>query len=135
MNRVYLALGSNLGDRGEWIAFGVRALTGLEPLSVARITAPIETVPLGGLDQPAYLNAMISGAWEGTALALLEACHQIEASTGRTRERAWASRELDIDIVRFGDQLRDGPTLTLPHPGLRDRTFWARQIVELEQHD
>lgn len=132
--RAFIALGSNLGDRTGWLAMARRRLDALDGLRVLAATEPIETAPLGGLDQPGYLNAMLLATWDGEAEALLRACQQVEAEAGRRRATRWDSRELDLDLVRFGAMLCDRPGLTLPHPGLRDREFWARQVAELERH-
>lgn len=134
MTVAFLALGSNLGDRAGWLRFATESLATLDGLTVEATTEPEETAPLGGLEQPAYLNAMLRGRWTGSADDLLAACHRIETASGRQRTGCWSSRELDIDIVRFGDLLCDGPAVTLPHPGLRDREFWVRQLAELESH-
>lgn len=133
--RAYIALGSNLGDRARTLATALERLGALQDGTLIAATAPLETAPLGGLDQPAYLNAMAAVAWRGEPDALLAACQRIEDAAGRQRRGHWASRELDLDLVRFGSTLCDRPGLVLPHPGLRDRTFWARQLAELESHD
>ena len=135
MTVAFVALGSNLGDREAHLRGATEALAALGGLVLERVTAPVETLPLGGLAQPAYLNAMLRCRWSGTADELLDACHRIEAASGRRRAEAMASRELDLDLVRFGDVLCDRPTLTLPHPGLRDRPFWTDQLAELERDD
>lgn len=132
LRRGWIALGSNLGDREGWLARGVAALESVPMLRVTATSAPIETAPLGGLDQPSYLNAMVRVEWNGTPEALLSACHAIEEAAGRSRGEHWGSRTLDLDLVRFDSELCDRPDLMLPHPGLRDRAFWARQLAELE---
>src|SRR5690606_14658593 len=119
-------------DRHGNIAGAMQQLRSLAAMATLRTTEPIETAPLGGLDQPAYLNAMACGWWQGSAEGLLAACHEIEAAAGRDRNERWASRTLDLDLVRFDGELRDTPALTLPHPGLRDRLFWATQLASLE---
>jgi 2-amino-4-hydroxy-6-hydroxymethyldihydropteridine diphosphokinase len=131
----FLALGSNLGDRHGHLARARHELAALPGSNITGETLPIETAPLGGADQPAYLNAMLRLTWRGTAPALLAACHDIEHRAGRERRTRWASRTLDIDLVRFGSMLCDRPDLTVPHPGLRDRTFWAEQLARLEAAD
>lgn len=130
----FVALGSNLGDRAKWIARGVAGLGDAAEASHVIATTPEQTAPLGGMDQPVYLNAMVRLDWAGDAESLLATCHRIEQEAGRERVEHWASRTLDLDIVRFGDQMCDLPHLTLPHPGLRDREFWARHLARLEQH-
>lgn len=132
--RAFIALGSNLGDRERWLATAVSRLATVPGLRVLAETAPMATPPLGGLAQPDYLNAMVLVTWSGDAESLLATCQQIEQETGRHRATRWASRELDLDLVRFGTMLCDRPALTLPHPGLRDRPFWMRQVAELEHH-
>ncbi len=130
----YIAMGSNLGDRERALGEARDRLAALPALTLERVTASIETAPLGGLDQPAYLNAMARVSWDGPPAAPRAACLDIEAAVGRRPRGRWASRELDLDLVRFGSMLCDHPGLTLPHPGLRDRAFWAAQLAELERH-
>lgn len=131
----FVALGSNLGDRAAWLRHGHDALAALDNAEIVAMTTPEETAPLGGLEQPTYLNAMLRIRWRGGAAALLAACHQVERSAGRDRRAHWQSRTLDLDLVRFGTELCDRPDLRLPHPGLRDREFWSRQLATLEHHD
>jgi 2-amino-4-hydroxy-6-hydroxymethyldihydropteridine diphosphokinase len=92
-----------------------------------------ETAPLGGRDQPAYLNQMLLLETVLPPPVLLDACRAIENAAGRVRRERWGSRILDIDIVRYGDLVVDEPGLTIPHPGLKDRDFWQREIQEIEQ--
>lgn len=132
--RAFVALGSNLGDRHAMLALGRRELAALPETTLRAETSPEETVPLGGLDQPPYLNQMVLLDTQLAPAALLAACHRIERMAGRERCEAWASRTLDLDVVRYGDLLCDTPTLVLPHPGLRDRLFWAREVATLESH-
>jgi 2-amino-4-hydroxy-6-hydroxymethyldihydropteridine diphosphokinase len=129
-----MALGSNLGDRLAWLALARQRLQELTG-SATIATSPEETRPLGGLDQPAYLNQMVRLQTDLDPRELMDLCHAIEVEAGRLRSHRWESRTLDLDLVRYDELLCDTPTLTLPHPGLRDRTFWAREIAELELHD
>ena len=133
--RAWIAIGSNLGDRAGFLDHAERAFA-TDP-SITRLVASAveETRPLGGLDQPAYLNQMLRIDTRATPRALLDLCHRIERTAGRQRTDRWCSRTLDLDLVRYGDVLCDTPDLTLPHPGLRDRLFWAREIAALESHD
>lgn len=130
----HIALGSNLGDRAAWLDFAIGKLRAIDGLEVLAVTDAEATAPLGGLDQPDYLNAMVRVAFRGPTGELLAACHRIEEAAGRERADHWGSRTLDLDLVVAEDELCDRPELTLPHPGLRDRGFWARQLAELERH-
>lgn len=129
--RVYIALGSNLGDREHALDFAREKLAQL-PGTILRAASSIEeTAPLGGRDQPWYLNQMVALDTDLSPHELLSALHEIETQAGRIRREQWASRTLDLDIVRFGDVKLDDPDLTLPHPGIGQRDFWHRELLEL----
>ena len=133
--RAYVAIGSNLGDRSGHLARARAALASLPDTAVIAASAIEETPPLGGLDQPAYLNQMVLLETGLSPRQLLDACLAIERESGRVRGARWQSRSLDLDIVRFGDHRIAEPGLTVPHPGLPERDFWQREVAELEPHD
>ncbi|OFE18864.1 2-amino-4-hydroxy-6-hydroxymethyldihydropteridine pyrophosphokinase [Humibacillus sp. DSM 29435] len=126
---VVLALGSNLGDRGETLAAAVGSLRGLAGLTVTRVSPLVETDPVGGPEQPPYLNAVVVGRSTLSPAALLAALHDIEHDHGRTRDIRWGARTLDLDLIAFGrpgsrhEVLSDDPALTLPHPRAGERAF------------
>ncbi|MEO5799059.1 MAG: 2-amino-4-hydroxy-6-hydroxymethyldihydropteridine diphosphokinase [Gemmatimonadales bacterium] len=132
--RACIALGSNLGDRAAALSLARERLMQLPDTTLVAASEVEETSPLGGLAQPSYLNQMVLLETSCSAAAVLEACHTIEREAGRTRDTPWCSRTLDLDLVYFGDVSCDLPDLVLPHPGLRDRNFWARQIAVVEAH-
>lgn len=132
-NRVYIALGSNLGDRERALGFA-RDKLGELPGTVVRAASSIEeTVPLGGRVQPPYLNQMVALDSSLAPRELLAALQRIEALAGRIWRERWESRTLDLDIVRFGNLELDEPGLKIPHPGLGDRDFWQRELRELTE--
>jgi 2-amino-4-hydroxy-6-hydroxymethyldihydropteridine diphosphokinase len=133
--RAYVALGSNLGDRGAHLAAARAALGALPDTKLVEASAVEETAPLGGKTQPAYLNQMVLLETRLTPRALLEACQAIEHAEGRVRNERWGTRTLDLDIVRYGDRRVDEPDLIIPHPGLVDRDFWQRELAELDSHE
>jgi 2-amino-4-hydroxy-6-hydroxymethyldihydropteridine diphosphokinase len=133
--RVAVALGSNLGDRAAHLASARAALARLPETRIVAASAIEETAPLGALPQPAYLNQMVLLETTLTPRALLEACQAIERAAGRVRGERWASRIIDLDIVRFGDRAVAEPGLTLPHPELPHRVFWQRELAEVLAHD
>ena len=128
---VYVALGTNLGDRLEHLAAARAALEALPETELVAASSIEDTAPLGGLAQPPYLNQMVLLRTRLDPRALLTACLAIERSRGRRRGARWAPRTLDLDIVRYGDRQIAEPGLVLPHPGLPDRDFWQRELDEL----
>jgi 2-amino-4-hydroxy-6-hydroxymethyldihydropteridine diphosphokinase len=131
--RAYVALGSNLGDRDGYLTLARERLAALPGTALRAVSAIEETVPLGGIDQPAYLNQMAALDTTLEPEELLAALHRIEIEGGRERWVRWASRTLDLDLVRYGDLMRDAPDLLLPHPGLQERAFWTRELEELRR--
>jgi 2-amino-4-hydroxy-6-hydroxymethyldihydropteridine diphosphokinase len=129
---VAVALGSNLGDRERHLAAARAALDALPGTRVVKVSTVEETAPLGGLDQPPYLNQVAQLETTLPPRALLDACQAIERAEGRTRGTRWASRSLDIDIIQFGGRRVAEPGLTIPHPELPNRDFWQRGLAEVQ---
>ncbi|HTY05510.1 MAG TPA: 2-amino-4-hydroxy-6-hydroxymethyldihydropteridine diphosphokinase [Gemmatimonadales bacterium] len=130
--RVFVALGSNLGDRARWLAAARDRLAALPETRVVQESRIEETAPLGPVPQGPYLNQMVELDTALEPPALLSACLNIEAELGRERTVRWGPRPIDLDIVRYGDRTVDTPALTIPHPELRHRPFWQRELAELE---
>jgi 2-amino-4-hydroxy-6-hydroxymethyldihydropteridine diphosphokinase len=120
---VVVALGSNLGDRQRNLQAAIDALAGVPGLDLAAVSPVFETSPVGGPDQPDYLNAVLVARTLLPARAVLERCQQIETSLGRVRTQRWGPRTLDLDIIVYGDEVSDDPALTLPHPRAHERAF------------
>jgi 2-amino-4-hydroxy-6-hydroxymethyldihydropteridine diphosphokinase len=120
---VVLALGSNLGDRQDILQGAVDAIVGLPGVRVTAVSPVYETVPVGGPEQPDYLNAVVLGQTTRTARELLDQLHEIEAAFDRVRVVRWGPRTLDIDIIVFDDERSVDPALTLPHPRAHERAF------------
>ena len=133
--RVYVALGSNLGDRGAHLAAARDALASLPKTALVATSAIEETAPLGGMEQPPYLNQMVLLETGLEPRALLEACQTIERREGRLRTERWGPRTLDLDIVEFGDRRLTESDLIIPHPELPNRDFWRRELAELSLHE
>jgi len=129
----YIALGSNLGERHVYLARARAAIDAIPECRVIGASAVEETAPLGGLAQPPYLNQMLAVETTLEPAALLARLHAIEADAGRVRGTRWDSRTLDLDIVLFDDRIVETADLVLPHPGLRERAFWQRELSELRQ--
>ncbi len=130
----YLALGSNLGDRAGHLRAAREAIEALPGTRVVAASAVEETPPLGGMEQPAYLNQMLLVETALEPRRLLESCQAIERRAGRVRTGRWSARTLDVDIVRYGHRTIAEPDLIIPHPGVAERDFWRRELAELEPH-
>jgi dihydroneopterin aldolase/2-amino-4-hydroxy-6-hydroxymethyldihydropteridine diphosphokinase len=120
---VVLALGSNLGDRQQQLQRAVDELAATPGLRVTAVSPVYETEPVGGPEQPDYLNAVVLAIASLPADGLLRRAHAIEAAARRTRAVRWGPRTLDVDIIAYGDELSADPMLTLPHPRARERAF------------
>lgn len=126
----YVALGSNLGDRHAYLAVARDELARLPQTRILAVSAVEETDPLGP-PQPRYLNQMVAVETGLAPQELMRALLDIERRAGRERRERWGPRTLDLDIVAFEHQTVDEPGLQVPHPGLRDRDFWQRELAQL----
>ena len=120
---VVLAMGANLGDRAATLRAAVRELDAAPGFTVRAVSEPVETDPVGGPDQPDYLNAVVLGVTTLAPAELLALCHRVEAGHGRERAVRWGARTLDVDVVSYGEVVSDAPELTLPHPRAHQRAF------------
>jgi 2-amino-4-hydroxy-6-hydroxymethyldihydropteridine diphosphokinase len=134
VERVYVALGSNQGDRATYLS-RAREAVGRIPLTKVLATSSVEeTEPVGGPPQERFLNQMLLAETALDPSRFLKALQKIEADQGRVRggER-WGPRTLDLDIVRFGTRRLRETDLVIPHPELPRRPFWQREIEEIER--
>ena len=123
MSRAVIAMGSNLGDRLDNLQGGLDALFDAPGFTFIAVSPVFETAPVGGPEQPSYLNAVLIAQTVLPARAVLDRCHSIEAAFGRTRAEVWGPRTLDLDLIIYGDEVSDDPELTLPHPRAHERAF------------
>lgn len=130
MTRAYLGLGSNLGDRAANLA-RARLLLAARGAGVTRASTVIETEPFGVEDQPRFLNQVLEVEWTLTARELLAAVQAVEGEVGRTPTFRWGPREIDVDILLFGDEVIDEPDLQVPHPDLWRREFVTGPLLEI----
>lgn len=130
MTVAYLGLGSNLGDRAGQLALA-RELIEEAGARILRASSVIETEPWGVTDQPRFLNQVLEVEWPGSAGDLLDAMKNVLHQAGRTPSYRWGPREIDIDILLFGDQRIDEPDLQVPHPRMWEREFVTRPLAEL----
>ncbi|SRR5580765_1809293 len=135
---VVIALGANLGNREDTLDDAINALVFDAGLHAVRWSDYVETDPVGGPDQPAYLNAVLLGATSLAPHHLLRRLHEIEAEHGRTREIHWGARTLDLDLIQYGvpgelsEALSDDADLMLPHPRAHERSFVLVPWLEVD---
>ncbi len=131
---MYVALGSNVGDRAAHLAYARARLAALPGTRLLKQSRVDETAPLGPVPQGAYLNQMVLLETALEPAELLVQLHAIESERGRERRAGvrWGPRTLDLDVVRFGDRVLREPHLVIPHPELPNRPFWLRELAELD---
>lgn len=126
---VVIALGANLGDVQATLEAAVRQLAQVDGLRISAVSELFETDPVGGPDQPVYLNAVLLARTRLAAFGLLTELHAIEAAHRRLRETRWGARTLDLDLIQYGDPglgsdlVSEDPELMLPHPRAHERAF------------
>ena len=123
MYRVFLGLGSNLGDRAAYLQRAVGELRRLPGTSLVWVSPVYESDPYGRTDQPKFLNAALELGTPLAPRALLDAVKDAEAAVGRTPGERWGPREIDIDILLYDGLVEDDGTVKVPHPGLPQRRF------------
>lgn len=129
MNKAYLLLGSNEGNREEWLERCLDMLS--EHGNITALSAIYETEAWGLAEQPDFLNTAVCLETELDPTQLLAEIQQIEAALERQRTVKWGQRTLDIDIIFYNDDVIDQPDLVVPHPYLQDRGFALIPICEL----
>lgn len=128
--RAAFSLGSNLGDRLAHLRGAVAAIEAEPGVAVVAVSAVVETEPVGGPDQPDFLNAVLVVDTTLEPEQLLRLAHRAERAAGRTRDVRWGARTLDVDLLAVGDLVRGSEQLQLPHPRAHTRSFvltpWAQ---------
>ncbi|WP_404420674.1 2-amino-4-hydroxy-6-hydroxymethyldihydropteridine diphosphokinase [Nibricoccus sp. IMCC34717] len=131
MPEYWLGLGSNLGDRREHLAAGLRGLEQIPGTSLLAVSPVFETAPVGKTDQPAFLNLAASCKSALDPEALLAAVLALERRLGRVRTERWGPRTLDIDLLWASSGAHLSPALELPHPRMLERAFVLQPLARL----
>jgi 2-amino-4-hydroxy-6-hydroxymethyldihydropteridine diphosphokinase len=130
--KAVVALGSNLGDRFDYLQKAVNEINSLNEIEISKISSVYETLPVGGPEQGNYLNAVITLNTKFEAEELLLKLLIIELNLGRQREIAWGPRTIDLDLIWFEDQTINLENLVLPHPRAHERCFVIKPWLEIE---
>ena len=128
---MWLALGSNLGDRAGYLA-AARTHLAKSGVTVIRESEVKETEPVGVTDQPRFLNQVLEVETSLEPRPLLETVKRIEDEVGRVERQRWGPREIDIDILRYDGWRVDEPGLHIPHPELPNRPFLLELLAEVD---
>lgn len=129
---VYIGLGSNLGDSAAMIERAIAALHDPRELRLQSRSALYGSRPFGPISQGDFVNAVAAFLTTRSALALGEHLRALERSLGRVdRSQRWGPREIDLDLLVYGDLRLDDPLLTVPHPGIPERDFVLYPLNEI----
>lgn len=129
--KVYLSVGSNMGNREEHLQKALERLQQERTIRGIRVSDWIETEPYGYLKQDSFLNAAVELETIESPDSLLKILQRIEAEGGRERNIHWGPRTIDLDIVLFGDVIMQTETLTIPHREMHLREFVLRPLAQL----
>lgn len=130
--RVFVGLGSNVGDRAGMLNRAAREIAGLAGARVVAWSPVYETDPVGKTDQPAFLNAVCEIRTGMAPAELMQELLAIEQRLGRIRGERWGPREIDLDILLYDGLVHAGPGVTVPHPELEHRRFVLVPFRELD---
>ena len=128
--KAVIALGANIGKPKEQMDSAIALLR--ESLEVTAVSSFFTTSPVGGPEQPDYLNAVCIAESELPASELLALLHGIEKTLGRERIELWGPRTIDLDLIQYGSILSYAEELMLPHPRAHERRFVLEPWAEVE---
>jgi 2-amino-4-hydroxy-6-hydroxymethyldihydropteridine diphosphokinase len=129
--RAYLGLGSNLGDRLAHLQAAVDGLHAADEVEVVQVSRVYETDPVGGPEQPSYLNAVVAVDTSLHARQLLDVAKGLERAEQRVPTERWGPRTLDVDVLIVGDEEVHEPDLEVPHPRMHERGFVLAPLSDL----
>lgn len=130
-NVVYLSLGSNIGDRAQYLSDAVEVLNNDVNVAITKISSIYETEPVGYEQQDQFLNMAVEIRTNYKPLKLLETTQQIEQNLGRKRDLRWGPRTIDLDILTYNKENIEMEQLTIPHPRISERAFVVVPLMEL----
>lgn len=130
-HRVYLSLGSNIGDKRKNLLEAIRKIGELENTEVVKSSTILETEPFGYLEQDNFLNACLEVKTLMTAQEFLKVILQIELDMGRVREIKWGPRIIDIDMLFYDKEVIEEDNLAVPHPWICEREFVLDPLSEI----
>lgn len=131
MELVVLGLGSNVGNRYLNIKKAIRKISLSGDFNLIAVSSLYETEPWGYTNQRKFINCVIAGLTKAAPQNFLKLCKRTEKSLGRVKRKRWREREIDIDILFFGNRKLKIKNLIIPHPKIKKREFVLRGLKEL----
>jgi len=129
--RVFIGLGTNLGDLDRNLKDAIQAIGTLPGTEVVRVSSFLGTEPWGVTDQPRFLNAVVEIRTALEPVPLLQGLKALETRLGRVPSFRWGPRAIDFDIILYGRRVVDEPGLKIPHPRFREREFVLQPLREI----
>ena len=134
MNNIFIALGSNLKNPIKQINNGILSIGKINGIKILKKSNLYETAPVGFLDQPKFVNAVIKISSNLKAHELLDKLLIIENIAGRVRDKKNGPRTLDLDILLFNDFILTEQNLTIPHPRMHERLFVLMPLKDIDEN-
>jgi 2-amino-4-hydroxy-6-hydroxymethyldihydropteridine diphosphokinase len=131
-NTAFIALGSNIGNRYDYLTEAIKQLESHLEISVVNISSVYETDPVGYEDQDLFLNMVIEVMTSLRADELLDICLKLELTLGRKREIVWGPRTIDLDILLYNQENIETEKLIIPHPRMLERNFVMIPLSEIK---
>ena len=128
---VFIALGSNLGDREAYLEQAIEELRAVDSIALVKESSTIGTDPVGGPPQDRFLNQVVEIETTLSPDALLAEMQRVERALGRIRREKWGPRTIDLDILLYGNKVVCRPGLQIPHPRMHERTFVLKPLCEI----
>lgn len=133
-NEVYISVGSNLGDRHQFLKYAVKSLSDDQCISVGKCSSIYETTPIGVVEQADFLNMVVKIKTSYTPSQLIQRTQEIQNEAGREYNVHWGPRTLDLDILLYNEENIEMKQLIIPHPRMFERGFVIIPLRELNSN-
>ena len=131
MSIAYIGLGSNLNDRTKNLNEAINMIEEASEIKILKRSRVYQTEPVGPKDQPDFLNMALEIETALSSLDLIDFLQGVERKMGRQRKKKWGPRNIDLDLLLYGDQVKNMAKLTLPHPRMHLRKFVLMPLAEI----
>lgn len=133
MNKAYLGLGTNMGDKQAYLKEACKIISDNPNINIVKISKVYKTKAWGYTNQDDFLNICIEVDTNLSPEELLEVCHEVENKLNRVRVIRWGPRTIDVDILFFNNIISTDENLILPHPRIKERAFVLIPLMDLNK--